>query len=254
MNKTTGNEKFNYYSTHLWGLSVGASDRVRKVIKLSKTIKSSKMLDIGCSGGILSLVIKNIVGADQVYGMEISIAGVNDALSKGIKAVQLDIDNNSLPFEDGFFDFVYCGDVIEHVFNPSHLLKEANRVTKKGGYLILTTPNLASWYNRIILLFGYQPFETAASLSFPRAGKINLGTHSNINRMADLGGEHIRVMTLLALKDLLNLHGYQTISVLGAHGTDESKKILMKTIQFIDQFACRFPAFATWFVIKAVKQ
>ncbi len=253
MKEIIRDEKSDYYSMRLWDLSVGAADRTKKVIKLAKTTPASKMLDIGCSGGTLTLLIKDAVGADTVYGTEISTSGVKEAESKGIKALQLDIDNSSLPFENDFFDFVYCGDVIEHVFNPSHLLDEANRVTKPGGFLLLTTPNLASWYNRLILLMGYQPFETAASLSHPRAGKIRAGALSNAHSVSDLGGEHIRVMTLKALKDLLKIHNYQILKIEGAHGTDNSKSLLLRIVQFLDQLACIFPGMATWFVVKAVK-
>jgi ubiquinone/menaquinone biosynthesis C-methylase UbiE len=207
------------------------------------------MLDIGCSGGTLSLLINDAVGGDIVYGTDISESGVQEAERKGIKVTQVDIDSSSLPYENDFFDFVYCGDVIEHVFNPSHLLDEANRVTKPGGYLLLTTPNLASWYNRILLPLGYQPFETAASLSHPRVGKI----HAGGAQISDLGGEHIRVMTLKALKDLLKIHNYQILKIKGAHGTTNTKSYLLKIVQLLDQIACTSPALATWFVVKAIK-
>jgi SAM-dependent methyltransferase len=49
-------------------------------------------------------------------------------------------------------------DVIEHLINPSVFVKEMYRVLKPGGYMILDTPNLASWHNIFALLIGIQPF------------------------------------------------------------------------------------------------
>jgi SAM-dependent methyltransferase len=57
-----------------------------------------------------------------------------------------------LPFEDGFFNVVTLLAVVEHL-NPKmlvELLREANRVLKPGGILLLTTP--ASWTDGILLL------------------------------------------------------------------------------------------------------
>jgi len=249
MSAMANNDKDIYYATRFWGLSIGAADRMQKVIKLSKTIHAHNMLDVGCSGGMLTTIIKDTIGVTDVHGIEISVGGMSAANRRGIKAIQLDVDINPLPFNDNFFDFVYCGDVIEHLFNPSYLLNEIHRVIRIGGFFLITTPNLSSWYNRVMLLFGYQPFETAASLSYPEAGKFSL-VEKNIK---GLGGEHIRVMTLKALKDLMIFHNFKIEKIVGAHGVSSNQNMFMKAVQFVDELACISPSFATWFVIKAVK-
>jgi SAM-dependent methyltransferase len=53
------------------------------------------------------------------------------------------------------FDFVTYTDVIEHhSFSSKRVLQEIYRVLVPGGQLILLTPNHASIYNRLKLLFG----------------------------------------------------------------------------------------------------
>ena len=46
-----------------------------------------------------------------------------------------------LLFKDDVFDVVVAGDLIEHFMNPQRFLSEARRVLKKGGKLVIATPN-----------------------------------------------------------------------------------------------------------------
>lgn len=55
---------------------------------------------------------------------------------------QIDIvsDITQIPRPDKSFDAVLCTEVLEHVENPFTALNEFSRLTKKGGWLILTAP------------------------------------------------------------------------------------------------------------------
>jgi len=93
-------------------------------------------------------------------------------------------------------------------------LKEAFRVLKTDGYLVITTPNLAAWFNRLIFLFGYQPFFLEPSTKDKTVG---LGfTRRLMPNRKPVG--HIRCFTLKALKDILVLHGYKIVLVKGNTG------------------------------------
>lgn len=65
--------------------------------------------------------------------------------------------NMDLPFPSGFFDLVWCSEVMEHLHDPAHLLKELRRVTHPGGDILLTTPNSYAWLFRVLALFGLTP-------------------------------------------------------------------------------------------------
>ena len=52
-------------------------------------------------------------------------------------------DIERLPFTDGFFDTVFCSQVIEHVPHPWIAFSELSRTLKKGGKMILTVPHLS---------------------------------------------------------------------------------------------------------------
>ncbi|MEJ5185778.1 MAG: methyltransferase domain-containing protein [Candidatus Geothermincolales bacterium] len=58
-------------------------------------------------------------------------------------------DAASLPFEDGAFDGLFAGEILEHVVEPERALREWVRVVRPGGILIVTTPNAARLMNRI---------------------------------------------------------------------------------------------------------
>jgi ubiquinone/menaquinone biosynthesis C-methylase UbiE len=112
-------------------------------------------MDVGCSDGELTYLIVKAIKADKVIGIDIDIEALKRAKAKGIDTYLLDVDKDTLPCTDDSIDFITALDIIEHLINPDNLLREAWRCLKKGGYFLITTPNMASWYNRILLLFGH---------------------------------------------------------------------------------------------------
>lgn len=65
-----------------------------------------------------------------------------------------DLEKDDLPYEDDFFDIVLFAEVFEHIHSdPVKLFKRLLKTIKPGGILILGTPNLASFANRIKLAF-----------------------------------------------------------------------------------------------------
>jgi len=58
-----------------------------------------------------------------------------------------------LPFADAAFDAAVCLEGIEHIPDPLLLLSEFMRVLAPGGLLVLSTPNIQSYYSRLQFLF-----------------------------------------------------------------------------------------------------
>ena len=64
--------------------------------------------------------------------------------------------NETLPFADGSFDAIACVDGIEHIENPFALIREAGRVLRSGGVLVISTPNIMALRSRVrFLLTGF---------------------------------------------------------------------------------------------------
>jgi len=221
-------------------------DRQRKVLEIFSSYQFERILDVGCGDGNFTVMIAKACKAREIYGIEISEKGVEIARKNGIKCYQLDVDEEDFPFEDNFFDAVSALELIEHLFDPDHFLDEVYRVLKPEGIFVLSTPNLASIYNRIALLFGYQPFSMNPS-SRHRVGHITelFGLHANsvgdgIIREFD----HVRLFTYRTLKIVLNKHGFNLVKSFGARAFE--KGVLRRGVEtfanFIDAIISRFPS------------
>jgi len=69
-----------------------------------------------------------------------------------------DAEKDLYPYPDAAFDTVLCCELIEHLYHdPMHMMSEINRILKPGGYLVLTTPNIAGARALQALLQGYHP-------------------------------------------------------------------------------------------------
>jgi 2-polyprenyl-3-methyl-5-hydroxy-6-metoxy-1,4-benzoquinol methylase len=74
-------------------------------------------------------------------------------------------------FGETRFDVVTCIEVIEHVENPRHLLRNARRLLAPGGLLVMTTPNIESTAGRLRFLW------TGELRHFGRDPAFNEPTH-----------------------------------------------------------------------------
>lgn len=100
--------------------------------------ENCSVLDVGCnSGDFMEKLVKEKKGM-TVKGVDLSESAVAIAKSRGLDAVLG--DGESLPFEDGIFDYVVLMEVLVHVFDPKKLLSEIKRVLKKDGVLIGSSP------------------------------------------------------------------------------------------------------------------
>lgn len=120
-----------------------------------------KVLDVGCGKGydlinIQKTLIKRNIQAD-LYGIEIFDEYKKISEEQAITVASLNLETDEFPYSDEYFDIIVINQVLEHVKEFFWIVSEINRVLKNGGLLIIGVPNLASWHNRLLLLFGQQP-------------------------------------------------------------------------------------------------
>ena len=104
--------------------------------------KDDLFLDIGCGSGV-SLIEAENLGA-KAFGLEadpnVKIIG---------KTLNLNIFQGSLedsPFKDTKFDIIVMNQVIEHIPEPDVLLKKLTTKLKKDGLIIISLPNVNSFW------------------------------------------------------------------------------------------------------------
>lgn len=118
--------------------------RVRICLELVKeqNIKNKVVVDIGSSFGWLEKEMVNM-GAKKIIGVERDRAAVEFAKKKVKGANFLVSDASSIPLPENMADVVILYDVIEHVPKDieTQVFNEVNRILKKGGILLLSTPN-----------------------------------------------------------------------------------------------------------------
>lgn len=139
--------KRDYERSYFWTHSVRYQYILKKVQLIAKD-KRLKILDIGCFPYHIGKALELL--GHVVYG----IASEHEPVrNKNITI--LNVERDRFPYKDNFFDLVLCNEVIEHLpQSPILMLQEIYRVTKKDGFLIVTTPNIARSINRAKLLVG----------------------------------------------------------------------------------------------------
>jgi len=145
-----------YNKREVEGSSVFLRREVLKILKEYKeyNVEGEKYLDIGIGNGTFTEEIAAVVKSREVCGIDISEKAIELAKAKNIKAVKVDINNEKLPYSDGYFDLVTAVEVVEHLINTDNLFSEAYRVVKPGGYFLVTSPNMASWLSILSLILG----------------------------------------------------------------------------------------------------
>ena len=111
----------------------------------------SRMLEVGCGAGFLSIALAQrgfrVNAIDSVEVM-VELAKQHAAEAQITNLLSLELgDVNSLAFEDSSFDLVVALGVIPWLQRPELAMQEIARVTRPGGYVILTTDNRAGLIN-----------------------------------------------------------------------------------------------------------
>ena len=120
-------------------------------------------------------------------------------------------DVTELKFPDNYFDVAFFGELIEHIYDLPTFFNEVKRVLKPGGFLALSTPNLAAWYNRILLLIGKCPVNYQPTPLFynNKLQEQHQKAYKNLKQKEfPLHHFHIRVFTLDRLLDYLKLKNF----------------------------------------------
>lgn len=197
--------------------------------ELRKNNSHFSVIDIGCADGFISsyFLLPNV----SVFGLDVSEYNVLIAKKKGINAVVGDI-SDCIPFSSNKFNMLLMGELIEHLFDPDYAIKEAYRVLKSDGSLVLTFPNISSLPNRLRLLFGYDLMHFDVSIE-------------------DRHGGHIRGFNGYNIKKILTKHNFKIVNIFGS---SVSLNPFKRTNSNFGLFIGRlFPSFGDLLIVHAKK-
>jgi SAM-dependent methyltransferase len=212
-------------------------DRARRQAQMLAAVLAGRagpqrIVDVGCGEGSATYLVKRLDPANIVIGIDWSAMALTRARARGVLAVQGGID--SLPLPDASVDVVIMSELIEHLVDTDAAAEEARRVLRPGGTLLLSTPNLAAWYNRALIGLGIQPVFSEVSLRgiYGRPGREVVG--------------HLRLFTRRALVDFLTARGFTCEQVRGAPYHD-----VPRPLRPLDAALCRWPSLASILLVQA---
>ena len=130
---------------HWWHCS--RRDFIYKIIEANKTDKGIKILDIGCSTGVLIEKLAKLTNA-EIFGIDVSDNAINACRDRGLINTRV-MAGEKLDYENSTFDIVIASDCLEHIDDDKKALKEWCRVLKNEGKLIIFVPAFMSIWSEL---------------------------------------------------------------------------------------------------------
>lgn len=120
-----------------------------------------KILDLGSLGGYLAFLLK--CRGHDVYALDKKRIETKFWKSRFdreyIRFDICDLTREKIPFEDQQFDVILFFEIIEHLpIYPIFVVQEIKRILKKGGVVLLSTPNFLRLTSRIQIVLGKPPY------------------------------------------------------------------------------------------------
>jgi methionine biosynthesis protein MetW len=181
----------------------------------------SRVLDVGCGDGDLLYYLTHHRQVDG-RGIELSQAGVNACVTRGLAAVQGDADTDLATYPSGAFDYVILSQTLQATHRPKQVLTEMSRIGRRA---IVSFPNFGYWRLRLgLLTTGRMPSTQVLDHPWYETPNIHLCTIKDFTALCgelDLTIERgievdhqARPRTFHAIGFLANLLGEQAVFLL----------------------------------------
>ena len=119
-------------------------------IILRQVSEGARILECGPGGGIMTRYLKEQLHCNVTI-LEVDSQSFERAMQYADFGfcVNLEDDEWMAELEEGAFDYILYADVLEHLSNPTAVLKKMRRFLKSDGHVILSVPNVA--YGDIVM-------------------------------------------------------------------------------------------------------
>ena len=126
-------------------------------LQQKKRLPDGKIVELGSGGGFLKELDPEVICSDLL-----------DLPTNDITFSALD-----MPFADKELSALFMIDTFHHIPDANQFLKEAQRVLKKGGSIVMIEPANSMWGRFIYKNFHHEPFEPEAGWSIPDSGPLS---------------------------------------------------------------------------------
>jgi SAM-dependent methyltransferase len=150
-------------------------------IKMARISKGSRILDLGCGHGRITELLVEKVPSLEVVGVDMTRPLLESFIVKsGLNESKIELmcaDITKLPLDDDGFDVVVSSRVFQYLPDPLSGVREALRVLKPGGHLVVSIPNKLNFiryfaYDQKL----YSPFEVRDWFRSCGLGNIEYGS------------------------------------------------------------------------------
>jgi 2-polyprenyl-3-methyl-5-hydroxy-6-metoxy-1,4-benzoquinol methylase len=170
--------------------------------------KGDRVLSLGAGCGTVEKMLTE-------WGVEVTVVDFEGAIEKwssyfrylGIQTCSANLIRDELDLPLNYFDLLLCSEIIEHIpMAPQDQLINANKHVKKGGTIIVTTPNLGSILHIVKLLFMKPVFEVPEK-TFGEVNLENQATHRREYLPAEIN-DSIRKLGYLPIRTIYFFYTY----------------------------------------------
>lgn len=167
------------------------------ILQFVPPVEKISVLDIGGGSGVFLLLIEKLLPVRRAVLAEVQPPP--EGLPPWVEFVKCKAESIDRSLGSQKFDVILMVEVIEHLEDPDRAIVACRSLLSKGGFLVITTPNLSSLLNRLALLMGLMPMQAEVSTArvFGRPGVVVVG--------------HLRLFTFRSLNEFLRYYGFRIL-------------------------------------------
>jgi SAM-dependent methyltransferase len=176
---------------------------VRDLGELFPTHQIGRVLEVGGEYAPTLTIVAGAFAVTEAVSCDLVVPAQG---TQSITYLRASIEHLAARLQPRTFDVILLIDVIEHLYDPDAALDEIRQLLSPDGVLVLVTPNLTAWFNRLMFLLGLMPFSMEVStrgvFGRPGFGQRPVG--------------HIRVFTVRAMREFLRASGFEVVRLRSA--------------------------------------